>query len=307
MINYTERLTLLMQDIVSRVPALSFIDHGDVLVFARSGRSNAEGAFATCHCLTLPPSEPGYYFWRDRATHAHHAALGVVRHEVAGGHASARAPIKYMISFALPRFCDQSLDRSRKERFYPGAEPWIAKLDTVIHELYHIDPELARHPPHRARATAPTRRNCHGQQFFEQVAEHGAHLSRRASRRRTSTISCATISPRSTRATAASSAPASARSRRSRSATSNGSADQLPCEADSEGVSVEPLRAAQQPTRYTRGRPPRAPVHEGDVAAADSEGRQFRAALVRQFTAGRRGSAATSRLELEMLDAHHSG
>ena len=55
---------------------------------------------------------------------------------------SARADVKYMISFALPRFCDQSLDRSRKERFYPGAEPWIAKLDTVVHELYHIDPEL---------------------------------------------------------------------------------------------------------------------------------------------------------------------
>ena len=37
MINYTERLTLLMQDIVSRVPALSFIDMRDVLVFARRG------------------------------------------------------------------------------------------------------------------------------------------------------------------------------------------------------------------------------------------------------------------------------
>ena len=68
MMNYTDRLTVLMQDVVSRVPALSFIDMGDVLVFARAGRSNAEGAFATCHCLTLPASEPGYYFWRDRST-----------------------------------------------------------------------------------------------------------------------------------------------------------------------------------------------------------------------------------------------
>ena len=84
MINYTDRLTLLMQDIVARVPTLSFIDIADVLVFARSGRSNAEGAFATCHCLTLPPSEPGYYFWRDRATRPHHAPLGMVRHQVAG-------------------------------------------------------------------------------------------------------------------------------------------------------------------------------------------------------------------------------
>src|ERR671928_2022779 len=120
MINYTERLMLLMQDIVERVPALSFIDMRDVLVFARFGRSNAEGAFATCHCLSLPPSEPGYYFWRDRrtgqitrrsewfVTKSPSVTIGTRR-------------IKYMISFALPRFCDQSLDRSRKERFYPGA------------------------------------------------------------------------------------------------------------------------------------------------------------------------------------------
>src|SRR5437764_953804 len=71
MINYTERLTVLMQDIVERVPMLSFIDIGEVMVFARSGRSHAEGAFATCHCLTLPASEPGYYFWRDRSSGRH--------------------------------------------------------------------------------------------------------------------------------------------------------------------------------------------------------------------------------------------
>ena len=38
MINYTERLTLLMQDVAARVPALSFINMADVLVFARLGR-----------------------------------------------------------------------------------------------------------------------------------------------------------------------------------------------------------------------------------------------------------------------------
>ena len=138
MINYTERLTLLMQDIVTRVPALSFLDLGDVLVFARSGRSNAEGAFATCHCLTLPPSEPGYYFWRDRrsgditrrtewfVTRSPHVSVGP-------------RTIKYMISFAVPRFCDQALDRSRKGQFYRGMAtlPWLAKLDTVVHELGH--------------------------------------------------------------------------------------------------------------------------------------------------------------------------
>jgi len=44
MINYTERLSLLMEDIVARVPLLSFIDMSRVLVFARSGRTSAEGA-----------------------------------------------------------------------------------------------------------------------------------------------------------------------------------------------------------------------------------------------------------------------
>ena len=68
MINYTERIALLMQDVVARTPRLSFIDLKEVIVFARFGRSDAEGAFATCHCLTLPESEPGYFFWKDRET-----------------------------------------------------------------------------------------------------------------------------------------------------------------------------------------------------------------------------------------------
>src|SRR5919197_1459880 len=110
MINYTERLTLLMHDIVTRVPTLSFINIADVLVFARAGRSNAEGAFATCHCLTLPPREPGYYFWRDRATKAitRRSEWFVTKSPVV---TVGTRPIKYLISFALPRFCDQSLEQ----------------------------------------------------------------------------------------------------------------------------------------------------------------------------------------------------
>src|SRR4029077_6846142 len=101
MINYTERLTLLMQDIVAKVPTLSFIDVADVLVFARSGRSTAEGAFATCHCLTLPASEPGYYFWRDRTTQriTRRSEWFVTKSpEVTLG----TRPVRYLISFALP-------------------------------------------------------------------------------------------------------------------------------------------------------------------------------------------------------------
>ena len=168
MINYTERLTLLMQDIVARVPTLAFIDMADVLVFARAGRSNAEGAFATCHCLTLPPSEPGYYFWRDRLTRelTRRSEWFVTKSPVV---TLGTRQIKYMLSFTLPRFCDQSLDRSRKERFYPGADPWIAKLDTVVHELYHVDPELAG-IRRIERSDGTHSANCHGTKFFEEVA-----------------------------------------------------------------------------------------------------------------------------------------
>src|SRR4029453_16467130 len=155
--------------VVRRVPTLSFIEMADVLVFARSGRSTAEGAFATCHCLTLPPSDPGYYFWRDRITQRipRRPEWVVTKPpEVT----LCNRPVKYLISFALPRFCDQSLDRSRKERLYPGADTWIAKLDTVIHELYHIDPEM-NGIRRIERGDGTYSANCHGHRFFEQVAE----------------------------------------------------------------------------------------------------------------------------------------
>jgi hypothetical protein len=170
MINYTERLTLLMQDVVTRVEALSFINMADVLVFARQGRTTAEGAFATCHCLTLPQSEPGYYFWRDRDTGqvTRRSEWFVTKSPSVsiGGR-----PVKYMISFALPRFCDQTIGRSRKERFYPGqAQAWTAKLDTVVHELFHIDPnQTGIRRLDRDDGSSST--NCHSPRFFEQVAE----------------------------------------------------------------------------------------------------------------------------------------
>jgi hypothetical protein len=169
MINYTDRVTMLMQDIVSRVPALSFIDMSDVFVFARSGRSNADGAFATCHCLSLPASEPGYYFWRDRRSGQ------ITRRSewfITKSPSVTIGPrqIKYLISFALPRFCDQSLDRSRKERYYGAAEAsWIAKLDTVVHELFHIDPEQ-KGIRRLERADGSFSTNCHSPEFFRQVA-----------------------------------------------------------------------------------------------------------------------------------------
>ena len=76
-----------------------------------------------------------------------------------------------MVSFALPRFCDQSARRDRASSVhYTGQPDWIAKLDTIVHELYHIDPER---PGIRRmeRADGTYSANCHGQRFFEDVVE----------------------------------------------------------------------------------------------------------------------------------------
>ncbi len=169
MINYTERITVLMQDVVERTPRLSFIDLREVVVFGRFGRTDAEGAFATCHCLTLPESEPGYYFWRDRSTGelTRRSEWFVTKSPQVrvGG-----TEIKYLISFVLPRFCDQSLEHSRKIELYPQGTPsWIAKLDTIVHELYHIDPDESgiRRVSRSDGSDSP---RSHGPLFYEEVA-----------------------------------------------------------------------------------------------------------------------------------------
>jgi hypothetical protein len=170
MINYTDHLTLLMRDVVSRVPTLSFIDMADVLVFGRFGRSEADGPFATCHCLSMPPSDPGYYFWRDRSTGkiTRRSEWFVTKSPTV---TLDNHVVKYLISFTLPRFSDQSLGRSRKERFYRrSTDAWVAKLDTVIHELYHIDPEqkgIRRIENEDGTCCA----HSHGGQFLAQVAQ----------------------------------------------------------------------------------------------------------------------------------------
>jgi len=248
MINYTERLTLLMRDVIARVPTLSFIDMADVLVFARSGRSDAEGAFATCHCLTLPASEPGYYFWRDRSTHrlTRRSEWFVTKSPVVS---IGPRPIKYMISVALPRFCDQSLDRSRKERFYPGADSWVAKLDTVVHELYHIDPQL-NGIRRIERGDGTYSANCHGHRFFEQVADMvSAYLSTGPDPAIYEFLrdDFTALEERHGGVVGTSFRTYPSFPQRYIERLDN----QPPCEADSEGVKVEPLRIANQPNRYT--------------------------------------------------------
>ncbi|MBE3072124.1 MAG: hypothetical protein IMZ67_04040 [Acidobacteria bacterium] len=168
MINYTDRITGLVRDIVTRVPALGDLDPDELLIFARYGRSRAEGAYATCHCLTLPPTDPGYYYWCDRRSGrvTRRSEWFVTKSPQVSIHGR---PVHYLISFVLPRFCDQTLEQSRKRRSYPGAPPWIAKLDTIVHELYHVDPSRGgiRKIERRCGGAAAT---AHGRSFFERVA-----------------------------------------------------------------------------------------------------------------------------------------
>jgi len=158
--------------------------------------------------------------------------------------------VKYMISFALPRFCDQSLDKSRKEKFYPGADPWIAKLDTVVHELFHIDPDLAG-IRRIEREDGASSANCHGQRFFERVADM-VHTYLGSS---PSPSVCdflredfPTLDSRfgGVAATSFRTFPSFPQRYIERLAV------QLPSEADAAGVKIEPLRVPQQPTRYTQ-------------------------------------------------------
>ncbi|MCC6165372.1 MAG: hypothetical protein IT182_18665 [Acidobacteria bacterium] len=167
MFHFTHALSTLVADIVSRVPAMAHVQTERTLVFARRGRSGADGPNATCHCLTLPASEPGYYYWADAETGAltRRSPWFVTR--------SPRVviqdtPIDYMISVALPRFSDQ-VSRRKRER-YPGLPPWVGRLDTVVHELYHIAPDASGlRLLTRPDGTADHR--AHPPQFFDDVRD----------------------------------------------------------------------------------------------------------------------------------------
>ena len=101
--------------------------------------------------------------------------------------------IDYLISFCLPRFCDQTLARAQKEHVYPGAAPWVAKLDTIVHELYHVDPSMQgirKLPVGKGRVATRT----HSPQFFRDVTRMVEALPGHAARPRRSPTSSPTTS-----------------------------------------------------------------------------------------------------------------
>ena len=111
---------------------------------------------------------------------------------------SAGRPIHYLISFALPRFCDQTLERSRKRRFYPGGAG-------VDREARHDRARAVSHRPGAGRASARIERRdggvgraAHGRQFLRAGRGDGAAVPGQRARSRACTSSCATASPSST-------------------------------------------------------------------------------------------------------------
>jgi hypothetical protein len=77
--------------------------------------------------------------------------------------------IDYMVSVTLPRFCDQPRVSARKRAQYDGCPDWMIKLDTVVHELYHIDPDAAGIRK-LIRADGTDSPRSHGPEFYEEVA-----------------------------------------------------------------------------------------------------------------------------------------
>ena len=137
--------------------ALSFIDIG------RRARLRALRADRTRRARTRPATastcrraSPGYYFWRDRRHGPHHAALGVVRHQVAERadrraadrlHDLVRAaavlrPVARAVAEGSALSGRRSVDRQ-------------ARHDRA-RALSHRSGRW-RHPPDRAEPTAPTR------------------------------------------------------------------------------------------------------------------------------------------------------
>ena len=278
MINYTERLTLLMQDIVSRVPTLSFIDMrgcAGVRAVGPIGRRRRvrdlplpEPAAERAGLLLLARSRrPAQITRRSEWFVTKSPAVTIGARQV-----------KYLISFALPRFCDQSLDRSRKERFYPGVERVDREARHGHSRAVSHRSRAERHPPASSAATAPTRPTATAISSSSRSPTWcTTYLDTRPIRR--STISCARLRRARQRASAASSARPSARSRRIRSASSSAldaaAAVRGRCWRTSRSSRCAP---AQQPHALHRRRSARPPVHAARRRGGSSARAQFRAA-----------------------------
>ena len=116
MLNYTERVTALMRDLVgefrgcpSSISMRSSSSRGSDAARPRSLRHLSLRRFQPASPATTTGAIP-----QRRG----HAPVPLVRHTDAGRH-DRRSEHQYLISLALPRFCDQVLSRTKKRSLYP--------------------------------------------------------------------------------------------------------------------------------------------------------------------------------------------
>ena len=310
MINYTERLTLLMQDIVSRVQTLSFID-----VARRAGVRavrTVERRRRVRH-LPLPESaaeRTGLLLLARSRHRPDHPPLGMVRHQVTGGH-DRRAPdqVSDLVHAA-------ALLRSVAGSFAQGTvlPPGRRCLDREARygdsrALSHR-PGTERHPPPRNAATASTRRNCHTPQFFEPGRGHGLGISRLAAR-----SGCLRFSPSRLRALEHEvwrrcRRRASGRSRPIRSVSSSGS-HPAAMRSGRRGGRCRALAAFGHSVPLHRRRSARPPVHREMLARmrarASSKRRSAPFTRAQPRRPGGRRETLRPVSQAEMLDPNHAG
>ena len=142
----------------------------------------------------------------------------------------------------------RSIGRGRSASI-PAPQPWLAKLDTVVHELYHIDPQQSG-IRRIEREDGSYLANCHGHQFFGQVADMVTTYLESAPDPAVYDFLRADFDALNRRyggvvATAFRTFPSFPQRYIERAAT------QRVCESDAAGVVIEPVRLTQQPTCYT--------------------------------------------------------
>jgi hypothetical protein len=125
----------------------------------------------------------------------------------------------------------------------------MAKLDTVVHELYHVDPDLAG-IRRIEREDGTHSENCHGDSFLEQVADMvHTYLNSNPSPETYDFLreDFATLDAHHGGVVGNSFRTFPSFPQR----YIEGLAVQPPYEADAEGVLVEPMHVSQAPTQYT--------------------------------------------------------
>ena len=163
MINYTERLTLLMQDIVTRVD--------DVVVHRHGGRAGVRAAGPhprrrRVRHLSLPhaAAERARLLLLARSRHRpHHAPIGMVRHQVAD-RVDRRAPDQIhdfvraaavLRSVARPLAEGTLLSRRRPSRGWRSSTRSSTSCTTSIRNTAASAASIAATAPTRPTATAP--------------------------------------------------------------------------------------------------------------------------------------------------------